>query len=157
MAQDVNLPGGATSLREVHGDWIVNCFVAKQGDQPRKVCTIAYELRDHKSGQRVAALEMQPSSKTNTATLALPFGLDLGAGVQLQIDNGTRGQTQAFRTCLPIGCIVPVPVDAKMLAALRAGTILKVYARPDGMEEASFSLSLKGFGSAFDRSTALAK
>ncbi|TWG91971.1 Invasion protein B, involved in pathogenesis [Mesorhizobium sp. J18] len=87
----------------------------------------------------------------------MPFGLDLASGAELQIDDGTPGQALHFRTCLPAGCAVSVNIDAEMLTALRNGTTLKVHAKADGGNQTVFSISLKGFGGAFDRAAALAE
>jgi len=154
-AQETILPGGATSLREVHGDWVVNCALTGEGQQARKVCAMSQEQQDGKSGQRVIAMELRPSPDSGAATLVLPFGLDLAAGAALQIDDQVQGQPLPFRTCLPAGCVVSSDFDAKMLGSLRNGTALKIHAKADGGKETIFSVSLKGFGGAFDRTASL--
>ena len=157
LAQETALlPGGATSLREVHGDWLVNCIVTGQGDQARKLCAMSQEQKDGQSGQRVIAIELQPSQDAGVATLFLPFGLDLASGAALQIDDGAEGQAFSFRTCLPAGCIVSLNVEPEMLASLRNGTSLKILTKADNGGKTAFSVSLKGFGNAFDRTVALA-
>lgn len=155
--QGAVLPGGATSLRETHGDWVVNCAVVGEADQASKVCTLSQEQQDSKSGQRIIAVELRPSAKANAATLVLPFGLDLAAGAALQIDDGAVGEPLPFRTCLAGGCLVSANIDPKMLASLRDGTALKAHVKADGGKEMMFSISLKGFGGAFDRTVDLAK
>ena len=157
QAQDIGLPGGATSLREVHGDWVVSCAITGEGAEARKLCTMSQEQQEGNSGRRVIAMELQPSQDFPRATLVLPFGLDLVSGAQLQIDDGTPGQALPFRTCLPAGCIVSADIDAEMLAALRSGAALKVHTKADGGRQTVFSISLKGFGGAFDRTSALAE
>lgn len=156
-AQDMVLPGGATSLREVHGDWVVNCALAGEGQQARKVCAMSQDQQDGKSGQRVIAIELRPLPDASAATLILPFGLDLASGAALQIDDQAQGQPLPFRTCLPAGCVVSSTVDAKMMTSLRNGTALKVHVKADGGKETIFSISLKGFGGAFDRTAMLSK
>jgi len=151
------LPGGATSLRETHGDWVVSCSVQTVDDRTGKACALSQELTDTKSGQRVLALELRPAGTSVDGTLVLPFGLTLANGVTLQIDDGQAGSPLAFRTCLPAGCIVPVAFDAKMLAALRNGTTLKVRTTRDGGGDMQLAISLKGFAGALDRTAALLK
>src|SRR5262245_36055516 len=90
-AQEAALPGGASSLREAHGDWMVNCTIAGSEDQARKVCAMSQEQTDSNSGQRVIAMELQPGETASNVTLLLPFGLDLAAGAALQIDDGATG------------------------------------------------------------------
>lgn len=155
LAQPVGLPGGATSLREVHGDWVVNCTLAGAGEQARKLCTMLQEQNNANTGQRVIAMELQATADGGTATFVLAFGLDLASGVVLQVDEGERGAVLPFRTCLPGGCIVTTAVGADLLAALRGGTALKVHTKADGGRDAMFSLSLAGFSGAYDRTVAL--
>jgi invasion protein IalB len=156
-ADDTGLPGGATSLREAHGDWAVSCSVQTANSKTTKACALSQELTDRKSGQRVLAIEVRPAGTAADGTLVLPFGLALAKGATLQIDDGQASSALAFRTCLPAGCVVPVNFDTKMLAALRSGAALKVKATRDGGGDVQFSLSLKGFGGAFDRTATLLK
>ncbi|MDL2403384.1 invasion associated locus B family protein [Rhizobium mayense] len=73
-------------------------------------------------------------------------------GATVQIDDGPTSVPYAFRTCLPAGCIAPVSFDAKMFAGLRNGTALRIKVTPDsGGNDMQWSVSLKGFGTAFDR------
>jgi invasion protein IalB len=131
-----SLPGGASSLRETHGDWVVSCAIQAQGGRDLKLCSLSQEQTDSNSRQRVLALDQ---------------------GAVLQVDDSPAGTPQKFRTCLPAGCLVPVAFDARILAALRKGTQLKVKAAADGGKETSFTISLKGFPNAFDRTAALVK
>jgi invasion protein IalB len=76
--------------------------------------------------------------------------------VLLQVNEGKMAGPVAFSTCYAAGCIAPLSLDAKTLAALRVGTTLKVKVMPHGgADELQFPVSLKGFGQAFDRVVAL--
>ncbi|WP_425373341.1 invasion associated locus B family protein [Mesorhizobium atlanticum] len=55
----------------------------------------------------------------------------------------------------PRGCVVDLSVDSGTLAALRKGSSLKVKVVADGGKETNLALSLKGFPSALDKTTAL--
>jgi invasion protein IalB len=148
------LPGGANSLQETFETWIVACV---QQDAAKR-CALSQQQADPQSHQRVLAIELSASSpdKVN-GTLVLPFGLALDSGVRLQIDDAPAGPPLRFRTCLPVGCLVPLSLDAKLAAALRKGAALKVNAVADGGKDAVFTISLKGYPAALDRMTALAK
>jgi invasion protein IalB len=149
-----SLPGGATSLREAYGDWVVQCAVPQTG----KVCAMQQELTVQQSGQRVLAVEVQPAGTGATGTLVLPFGIALAKGATIQIDDGAVSVPMGFRTCLPAGCVVPVSFDAATLAKLRKATALKIKVSPDGGgEDSQWSVSLKGFATAYDRTAALLK
>ncbi|HEX2885305.1 invasion associated locus B family protein [Vineibacter terrae] len=150
------LPGGATSLRETHGDWIVVCSTISQ---QTKICGVSQQQADTRSGQRVVAVEVAvPAGDTTKVTLALPFGVLLEKGVVVQVDDGQASSPFAFKTCLPVGCIVEIALNKQSLEAWRKGTSLKFKTvAADGGNEVPFTLSLKGFASAVDRAAALAK
>ena len=158
-AEDLSgLPGGATSLREAHGDWVVTCALQSQTGGPNvKLCGMSQEQTDSNSRQRILAVELKPDNTGASGILVLPFGLSLDRGVTLQIDDGPAGQPNKFRTCIPVGCVVPVSFDAKTLATLRKASQLKIKAVADGGKETPFAVSLKGFPNAFDRTAALIK
>lgn len=157
-AQDASgLPGGATSLNEAHGDWTVGCALQIQGETTAKVCNLLQEQVDGKTRQRVVAIELRPAKAGAKATIVLPFGLDLQAGLSMQIDDGSTTATHTFRTCLPAGCLVEADLNDETLAALGKGSVLKLKTVADGGKETPFSISLKGFKAAYARTVDLAK
>ncbi|MGA2793927.1 MAG: invasion associated locus B family protein [Roseiarcus sp.] len=148
------LPGGANSLQETFENWTVACVL----QDAAKRCALSQQQADQQSRQRVLAIELNAFSTDKVdGVLVLPFGLALDSGVTLQVDDAPAGPTLRFRTCLPVGCIVPLSFDARFVAALRKGAALKVNAFADGGKDAAFTVSLKGFPAALDRATALAK
>jgi hypothetical protein len=85
-------------------------------------------------------------------------GMKFGAAPFAALTDGNEGQAGAvrpFRTCLPVGCVVDIALDADTVASLRAGTQLDVIASADGGQEIVFSISLAGFANAHDRMIAL--
>ncbi len=150
------LPGGATSLRETHGDWIVACTAISQ---QTKICAVSQQQADTRSGQRVVAIEVGvPAGDSTKVTLVLPFGVQLDKGVTVQVDDGATSSAFPFKTCLPVGCIVEISLNKQSLEAWRKGTTLKFKTvAADSGNEVPFTLSLKGFPGAVDRATALAK
>jgi invasion protein IalB len=150
------LPGGASSLQESYDDWRVVCGMNGQN----KYCAMQQQEVDGKSRQRVLAIELSPGPGGTKGTLLMPFGLDLAAGVSLALDGGANGKSLPFKTCLPAGCVVPLALDPAIISALKGGKLLKLSARAadnSGNKPAVFSVSLKGFGPAFDRTAALLK
>ncbi|MFC7396478.1 invasion associated locus B family protein, partial [Chelatococcus sp. GCM10030263] len=139
------------------GDWTVSCALVTQNGAPGKVCVLAQQQTTGQSGQRVLAVELRPREQTVEGTLVLPFGLDLDKGVALQVDDGPALTPLRFRTCLPGGCIVDLAFDAKTLPLLRKGSSLKIKTIADRGKETQLAVSLKGFPSALDRTTALLK
>ncbi len=152
-ANESSLPNGASSLQETFQDWQVACV--QQGTAKR--CSLAQQQADPQSKQRVLAVELTSSAGKVSGLLVLPFGLDFERGVALQIDDGATGQPLRFRTCLPVGCLIPLAFEGPMLNSLRQGTSLKAKAMADGGRETNFTISLRGFGPALDRTAALMK
>lgn len=149
------LPGGASQLQETHGDWRVTC--AQQDNQ--RVCTFSQQQTDKDSRQLVLGIELKASAADRVdGTIVLPFGLAVDKPVIAQIDDAGASQSLHFRTCVPIGCPVPIGFDANTIASLRKGASLAVKSTAaDGAQETVFRISLKGFSSALDRTVTLAK
>lgn len=148
------LPGGASSLNETHGDWLVECIAADADVH----CAIAQSQVGGENRQRILAVELQAAEEGAAANgvLVLPFGLDLDSGVSLAIDEATPLETLRFSTCLPVGCLVPLDFDPDTVAALKAGTALGLLASAsDSGQELAFSISLAGFTSALARGAEL--
>jgi invasion protein IalB len=146
------LPGGASALSETYRDWQVAC----SQQEAAKHCSLS-QSQIQQNGQRVLAIELAaPSENAVSGIIVLPFGLALASGATLQIDDKAAGQPLPFRTCLPVGCIVPVTFDADTIAILRAGAALKIMATSDGGQQTPFAVSLAGFAAALDRVAALA-
>jgi invasion protein IalB len=159
-AENGALPGGATSLREQHGDWTVICGVGKDGEKQIKNCILQQEqVRQIKDGptQRLLAVEVNPTGQGTNAVFVLPLGLKLEKGAVLQIDDGKASDANPFRTCLLAGCIVNISADDKLMASLGEGKALAVKTMTDDGKDANFSISLNGFQKAFDRAVALQK
>ncbi|WP_163266234.1 invasion associated locus B family protein [Chelativorans alearense] len=156
VAQEVSLPGNASSLSETHGSWTVQCVLAALADGSKaKRCILSQQQVAQNTGQRALAIELAAESGIAKGNLVLPFGLDLQKGVAFHIGEKAIGQTRQFRTCLPAGCIVDVSFDADMIASLKLGTALKVKATSVGGQDIAFSISLAGFTRAYDRVVAL--
>ena len=153
QAAGSGLPGGASSLNEAYRDWRVACAV--QGTVKR--CVLS-QVQVQQNGQPVLAIELNaPAGDTVSGALLLPFGLAFDSGVILQIDDKPAIQPLRFRTCLPVGCVVPVAFDATTIAALRNGAALKIKATGDGGGAAPFSIPLHGLATALDRVGALTR
>lgn len=146
-----SLPGGASSLQETYQDWRVAC----RATDGTRHCSASQQAQQ--DGQRVLVIELQTDPEGGvTGTLVLPFGLRLEAGVTLQVDDHPPLDPLRFRTCLPVGCIVPLSFEAETVQALRAGTRLKILAEAsDSDDEVALAVSLKGLTASLDRTAAL--
>lgn len=145
------LPGGASSLQESYDDWAVTCRIVEK----RKLCAVSQQ-QVQENGQRVLAIEVgKGDGQALSATLILPFGLLLDAGVRLKVDEKPEGEAERFRTCIPAGCLVSTSIDPTMRESLSSGKILKLAATSVDGQQAPFSISLKGFAAAIARLEAL--
>lgn len=149
-----SLPGGASAVNEVHGDWGVAC--ATQAESVR--CALTHsQLSNDANRSRILAIELAAVDPDGAiaGVMVLPFGLRLDTGVTITIDD--QGESAArFSTCLPAGCIVPLNFDAEAMAAITAGEIMTITATiDDSGQETKFSVPLNGMASGLERMSTL--
>ena len=83
-------------------------------------------------------------------SVQMPLGLDLRVGAVLRIDQGKELQ-MPFLQCTVAGCDGSLPLDSTLLAAFKAGSMLKVGFRPWGTSTVSaVDASLSGFTRLFE-------
>jgi invasion protein IalB len=148
-----SLPGGASTLQETFGDWVVSCAIVSAA----KRCSVIQQQADPRTRQRVVGIELSTAGDKVEGVLLLPLGLALDRGAALQIDDLAAEPPLKFRTCVPGGCMVAINFEAKRLAALRAGSALKAMVAADDGKAQIYTVSLKGFAAALDRLAALMK
>lgn len=155
LSQQATLPGGASSLNEMHGSWTVNCALVEAG----KDCAFSQTGGNPQTGSALVAVELAaPSGNKAEGMLLTAFGLRLDAGVQLGIDGQQLGQSRPFLTCLQTGCLVPLDFDEVSLSAMKVGTALEVTGvKVDDGQPVTVSLSLAGFTAAYNRTAELAQ
>ncbi|MCE2563116.1 invasion associated locus B family protein [Komagataeibacter sp. FNDCF1] len=147
------LPGGATSINETYQDWRVIC---QQADK-RAGCIMVQQVIDQKTRKTVMNMELSTDRQGLRGIVLLPFGLDLGKGIALKVDNTVLGQPIAFRTCLPAGCIAPLSFDVSALSHLQASKTMQIAAVSVRGQNIAFPVSLNGFFNAFGRIKAISK
>jgi invasion protein IalB len=151
-----SLPGGADQLREVHGDWVVLGVATSNDGQTEKACVMVQEQTHNETRQRVLRIELRPDGDKIKGLLVLPFGLLLEKGVTMQVNDGRKSPVMAFRTALPIGCIVELDISAALVSNLKAGKTLYFHAiAADNGKTVTFAVSLNGFVSALARAEAV--
>ena len=149
------LPGGASQVEETHGDWRVICGMQEN----KRACVFSQQIADKGSRQLVLGVELKATTEEAAeGNLVMPFGLAVDKPVTLHVDDAGARMTAHFKTCVPIGCLVALSFDKSAIEALKKGTALNVRATAsDSAQEVAFKLSLRGFGSAFDRTGALSR
>lgn len=130
----------SSSLRaEVHGDWRVDC--------ENERCQASQQLfvGEGEERSRVLSANVLQVQQELLLQMVLPLGVDLRPGVVVRIDQAEE-QSFNFVTCLADGCVVLLPLQDKLLSALRAGSKLKVGFRPFSSDQTLVvELSLSGF------------
>ncbi|PLP57824.1 invasion protein [Mesorhizobium loti] len=147
--------GGPSSLSETYEDWRVACVAAPEN---KKQCAFS-QGQVNQNGQRVLTVELTPAEDGGLkGLLVMPFGLNLDKGVTFSVDDTPPGKPSRFRTCLPGGCVVRLTFTPATTTALKTGTALKLGAfASDTEKDVAFSISLKGFNQAFERTMQLGK
>ncbi|XUY30226.1 invasion associated locus B family protein (plasmid) [Agrobacterium sp. rho-8.1] len=143
-----------SSLAESYGDWSVRCVTKNEARE----CAFS-QTQLNTNSQRVLVAELRTQADGSLrGSLILPFGLRLADGATFAVDDLPPGKPAPFRTCLPVGCVVSLIFTEKVASSLRAGTTLKITAKSsDSGEDVVFSVSLKGFETALQRTSALGK
>ncbi len=154
-AAEGGLPGGASELRERHGDWAVTCSAGDAGT----ACSFSQTAANAQTGSALVAVELgAPAGARAEGMLLTAFGLRLDAGVALAVDQTPLGTTLPFLTCVQSGCLVPLAFDEVALAALKLGKQLSVTGvKVDDGQPVTVELSLAGFTAAYNRTAELAQ
>lgn len=109
------------TVTERFKSWTVTCVEAET-----RSCQMTQELVQKETGKRLSAVVVETGRDGDAVlTVLTPFGLAFAEGLQVSIDNAEPGRAD-FLTCMPSGCIVPVPLEADILERIRAGNTLTV-------------------------------
>lgn len=155
------VPAGAEvrpdRIEEQYRDWTVTCL--GDADALSQGCSLQQVVTDENSNAVLMRFVVEPGRNGDAplATIIAPFGLDLSKALKLSVD-GTAQRDLAFKTCLQVGCLAPLPLDEPTATALRGATSLEVTMWPSDDPSGALVLpvSLEGFGDALDRLKALA-
>ena len=169
------LPGGASSLTETYDSWQISCSSPKPvaavdgGDKhapadlkaarvanPVASCVLAQVQREKDSRQLVLSVEFsldQSSGKDAEllGTLVLPFGMIVNAPIQIMADDKLLQET-FIATCLPIGCLAPVKLEAPAIQTLSSSKAVTLKSRSlEGGREIAFPIQVQGFTNGLKR------
>ena len=99
--------------------------------------------------QRLLTVMVQPGADNLRALLlALPHGLFLPTGVQMQIDKG-EAQKLVIQTADQNGSYAGTSLDAPLLDRLKAGSSLEVTFQSAQQQAVTVPVTLAGFSSAY--------
>lgn len=124
---------------ETFGDWRVEC----EGERCQALQQLFVGEGEQRS--RVLSASVVKIQDQLVLQLVLPLGVDLRPGIVTRIDESTEQQFP-FTTCVSDGCVVLLPLDAGLLAGMKAGKTMKAGFRPFSSEQTLVvELSLSGF------------
>lgn len=133
------------------GDWKVRCEQNPNNPQVPN-CFIFQSVVENQSNQTILAflVALSPDAQEARAIFIAPLGVDLRAGLQLQVDDGTP-TSHGFTMCLRDGCQAHVRLDDVMLDRFKRGLkgTISYLALPNG-RNMRLPISFKGFTAALN-------
>jgi invasion protein IalB len=130
--------------------WAVTC--KSQAKEEELECGVSQTVVMKKSGKVVTnvTFRVPADTKKPEILIQLPLRLYLPAGATYQVDENTP-QTVNFRACNRSGCYAQTPVTPEVLATLKTGKQLTIGFQNLARKPIRVSLSLNGFGDAYDK------
>jgi invasion protein IalB len=130
--------------------WAARCGSASR-DAPLE-CAIEQSAVLPRTGQLVILVNIRVPADTRTpsALIQLPLGLNLPSGAKLQVDDGTATDMQ-IQTCEARGCYAGAAIAPDLLAAMKSGKQLKISFQNLNKETLTVPLPLADFAAAYDK------
>jgi invasion protein IalB len=130
--------------------WVVRC-VSTSRDAPLE-CAMEETAVLTKTGQLVVLVNIRVAGDTHAPTLLvqLPLGLNLPAGIKLQVDDG-KATDLHIQTCENRGCYSSTPLAPDVLTALRSGKQIKISFQNMNNETLTIPIPLTDFAAAYDK------
>lgn len=145
---------GQTYVREVSGDWSLECLKVEEGEEP---CQIFQTLTDGEGNQvanmRIFKLPAGAQAEAG-ALVAVPLETLLTAQLTITVD-GAQAKRYPFSVCDRQGCYARIGLTAEDIASYKRGASATVtlvpFVAPD--ERVEVKLSLSGFTAGYDKVT----
>jgi invasion protein IalB len=130
--------------------WVARCGSASR-DAPLE-CAIEQNAVLPRTGQLVIAVNIRVPADTRTpsALIQLPLGLNIPNGAKLQVDEGKTTDLQ-IQTCEARGCYAGTAIAPDLLAAMKSGKQLKVSFQNLNKETLTVPLPLADFAAAYEK------
>lgn len=141
-------------IKEVYDDWQLQCFRSDAEEDPCQM----YQLLREEAGNPVAEFSIfklpGDSAVVAGATIVVPLGTLLPAGLQMYVDSGAA-KAYNYSFCSLIGCFARIGFTQEDIEAFKAGeTVFIVIAPAQAPDETVLiEASLKGFTAAFENVT----
>jgi invasion protein IalB len=130
--------------------WVTRCGSANR-DAPLE-CAVEQNAVLPRTGQLVIAVNIRVPADTRTpsALIQLPLGLNIPNGAKLQVDDGKATDLQ-IQTCEARGCYAGTAIAPDLLAAMKSGKQLKVSFQNLNKETLTVPLPLADFAAAYEK------
>jgi len=107
-------------------------------------CVLQQGLARKGSGQILAELSIAPNKdKGDVLTVVAPLGVFILPGVKVSAGNSGE-KTAAFKTCVQMGCVASLPIDAGLATGMSQGTGVRVTVVAEG-KPFPLNFSLTGY------------
>lgn len=128
--------------------WIVSCSSLTG----KFTCNTTQRLTVKKTGQTLISLRIQTVAKDKPPVMAvhLPHGIYLPEGVKFQVDKKLTVKAK-IRTCDRSGCYTTIPINDKLMAAIKKGKSLYTIFQNLRKKNVAIEASLIGFTKAFEQ------
>lgn len=145
---------GQTYVREVSGDWSLECLKVEEGEEP---CQIFQTMTDGEGNQvanmRIFKLPAGGQAEAG-ALVAVPLETLLTAQLTITVD-GAQPKRYPFSVCDRQGCYARIGLTGEDIASYKRGASATVtlipFVAPD--ERVEVKLSLSGFTAGYDMVT----
>lgn len=139
-------PAEGESAQGAQPEWIKLC--SENPENKQQVCVVTRERRAA-TGQLLAAVSIREVEKKKILVTAVPPGMLLRPGLQVQIDGGKTQKAQ-YTICFPNLCFAENEVTEDYLASLKKGSQLVITTLNQQAKPVNFDISLAGFTTAYD-------
>lgn len=133
-------------------NWMLSC--ASAAGSSALACEMSKTLTLAETGQVFVAVFVLPGNDPEGAAqilrLQLPHGVDVVAGVALEVD-GSPVAAPLIRTSGPNGLFASTDLTPDLLAALQAGDEMRILFEALSGQKLSVPVPLSGFGAVYDR------
>jgi invasion protein IalB len=127
-------------------DWVKLC--SENPANKQQVCVVTRERRAA-TGQLLAAVSVREMADKKILVAAVPPGMLLRPGLQVQVDGGEATKA-GYSICFPNLCFAEAEINADYIARLKKGTQLVVTTLNQQGKPVNFDISLAGFTSSYD-------
>lgn len=141
-------------IKETYDDWQLQCFRSNGEEDPCQM----YQLLREDAGNPVAEFSIfklpGDSAAVAGATIVVPLGTLLTAGLQIYVDDGpAKAYTYSF--CSMVGCFARIGFTQDDIDAFKSGEAAYLVIAPAQAPDQTvlITASLKGFTKAFENVT----